>query len=132
MRAMVASARLQIFCWLFLCGMFTGSMGLPFMPSSALQLVPRSVIVNNDSGTIRVFDSSTHQMISQGPATDGGGTGYSVAAVIWVVFCFVVGTPMALAGIRGWRATIGVGIGLPATACCTALFFFFGLTCQLS
>jgi len=118
MGAVVASVRLQLLYWLVFCNIFTSALSLPFIPLSVPQLVPRGVVVNNSSGTIRVFDSSTDQPIPQGPATDGGGTNFSVPAVIWLAFCFVIGAPMAFAGVRGWRLTTGVGIGLPAAACC--------------
>ena len=114
-----ASVRLKIVYWHLLCHIST-VLALPFTPSTFLRLdvVSRDVIVNNSTGVPQIFDSSTEQIIPQGPATDGSGTNFSLPAVIWIVFCFAIGIPMAVAGIRGWRLTTGVGIGLPAAACC--------------
>jgi Domain of unknown function (DUF4203) len=122
MGTVAASVRLiKCFYWLVLCDIVICALALPFIPSSFPQLVPRGIVVNNSSGTVQVFDSTTEQEILQGPATDGSGTNFSLAAAIWLVFCFVVGIPMAIAGIRGWRVTIGIGIGLSAAACGTIL-----------
>lgn len=116
MRAVAALVRLHL--WLFLCRITTSTLALPLVHSSIPQLAPRSITVTNISGTIRVFDSATDQAILQGPATDGSGTNFSLCAVIWIAFCFIIGTPMAIAGIRGWRFTLGVGIALSAAVCC--------------
>jgi hypothetical protein len=122
MGAVAASVRLlKLFYWLLLCDIVTCALALP---SSFPQLVPRNIIINNSSSTIEVFDSTTDQAILQGSATDGSGTNFSIPAVIWLVFCFVIGIPMVIAGIRGWRLTIGVGIGLPAAVCCMFLSNF--------
>ncbi|KAG5720759.1 hypothetical protein E4T56_gene16934, partial [Termitomyces sp. T112] len=37
--------------------------------------------------------------------------------IIWLAFSFVVGLPMTIAGIRLWRMTTGVGVGLAAAVC---------------
>ena len=37
---------------------------------------------------------------------------------IWLAFVFIVGVPLALAGVRLWRFTTGMGIGLAVTICC--------------
>ncbi|KAF5375559.1 hypothetical protein D9615_009156 [Tricholomella constricta] len=93
----------------------------PFVPRS--HLVPRGKFtINNVTGTPQVFSPVSQQFIPQGPATNGGGTDFSAAALIWLAFCFVIGTPMAIAGIRGWRLTTGVGIGLSAAVCSWAAF----------
>jgi hypothetical protein len=41
--------------------------------------------------------------------------GLDAPALIWVSFSFVIGLPMAFAGLRGWRLTTGVGVGLAGT-----------------
>ena len=118
MVAAAATVRLQLLYWLLLCELVTTALALPFA-TSVPQFVSRGIIINNGTGTIQVFDSTTDQAIPQGPATDGSGTNFSIPAVIWLAFCVVLGVPMAIAGIRGWRFTVGAGIGLPATVCCT-------------
>jgi len=72
----------------------------------------RDFTLNNATGTLQAFDPNTQQVIPQGPATDGSGSGFDPTALIWIVFTLVIGVPMAVAGIRGWRLTTGVGIGL--------------------
>ncbi|KAG6877661.1 hypothetical protein C0993_005286 [Termitomyces sp. T159_Od127] len=89
----------------------------PLHVSHPYQLSPRGFVINNSTGIPQVFDSTTHQSVPQGPATDGGGTGFDLAAIIWLAFSFAVGPPMAIAGIRMWRITTGVGIGLAAAVC---------------
>ncbi|KAF8055787.1 hypothetical protein FPV67DRAFT_1538916 [Lyophyllum atratum] len=97
---------------------------LPFTISPPRpHLVPRGkFIFNNATGTPQIFSPVSQQIIPQGPGTDGSGADFSAAALIWLAFCFVVGTPMALAGIRCWRFTTGVGIGLSAAVCAWAAF----------
>jgi hypothetical protein len=83
-------------------------------------LLPRtSFTVNNDTGTIEVFDPSG-ALVTQSAATDGSGTNYDPPALIWIGFCLVLGLPMACAGIRGWRLTTGVGIGVASAVCAWA------------
>ncbi|KAG6871791.1 hypothetical protein C0995_016592 [Termitomyces sp. Mi166 len=89
----------------------------PLHISHTHQLSPRGFVINNSTGTPQVFNPVTQQFIPQGPATDGGGTGFDISAIIWLAFSFVVGVPMAIAGIRLWRLTTGVGIGLAAAVC---------------
>ena len=52
------------------------------------------------------------------PPTDGGGQDFSLPAVLWLVFCALVGLPLAIAGVRGWKVTSGVGIGLSLAVLC--------------
>lgn len=120
MGAAAVTVRLQLLYWLLLCGIVT-TLALPVITPFP-QFVSRDIIVNNSSGTVQVFDSTTDQPILQGPATDGSGTNFSIPALIWLAFCLLLGIPMTIAGIRGWRFTIGVGIGLPATVCSWAAF----------
>jgi hypothetical protein len=72
--------------------------------------------VNNETGTIQVFDPSGASIL-QGAATDGSGSNFDLPALIWIGFSLIVGVPMAGAGIRGWRLTTGVGIGVAAAVC---------------
>ncbi|KAF8161410.1 hypothetical protein B0H34DRAFT_653299 [Crassisporium funariophilum] len=84
------------------------------MPSSTfLTLVPRArVVINNATGQPIVLNPATNQVFPQGRATDAGGKDFDVPALIWLIFSFVIGIPMSLAGIRGWRLSTGVGMGL--------------------
>jgi len=101
-----------------------------FLPNSSPSLLPEfhilhrrgdPLIILNDTGQPTVIDPTTRTSVAQGPATDAGGVGYNVPALIWVAFSFVVGPPMGLAGIRGWRLTTGVGVGLAGTVACKFL-----------
>lgn len=117
---MAVAARLQIILWLFLCQYLTFVLAYP-TTAPAHQLVPRGrphVIVKNSTCGIEVLDPITRTLIAQGPATDGSGSNFSPPALIWVGFCFGVGVPLALAGIRGWRLTTGAGVGLAGAVCC--------------
>ena len=88
-------------------------------PLPLLHLASRaSPILNNHTGQLEAFNPITQQRIPQGPATDGGGHDFNGPAILWIIFSFVIGPPMAFAGIRGWRLTTGVGLGLVATLCC--------------
>ncbi|KAJ7188895.1 hypothetical protein C8R46DRAFT_1056101 [Mycena filopes] len=101
--------------WLLLLALLFSPLTAAF-PTRAL--IPRtSFTVSNVTGTIQVLDSSGG-IILQGPATDGSGSNYDLPALIWIGFSLGLGIPMAVAGIRGWRLTTGVGIGV-ATAVCT-------------
>ncbi|KAJ7099449.1 hypothetical protein B0H15DRAFT_771119 [Mycena belliarum] len=85
--------------------------------SPARPLLPRTYFtVNNVTGSIEVFDSSGAR-IKQGSASDGSGANFDVPAIIWIGFSLLIGLPMAVAGIRGWRFTTGVGIGLAGAVC---------------
>lgn len=85
----------------------------------AVSLVKRGPIITySDAGRVtNVTDPSTGVPITQGDATDGSGSGLDSAAIIWLAWSFVVGVPLMLAGIRLWRFTTGVGIGLSLTVC---------------
>ena len=72
----------------------------------------------NDDGSTVVYSPVTGQQIPQGLATDGSGSGFSACAVSWIVFSFVVGAPLLLAGFRGRQLTLGVAFGLAAALAC--------------
>jgi len=102
------------------------AMPLP-SPLNHLALAPRtSPIINTNAGNgiIEVFDPTSHQPIPQAPASDGGGTGLtsSSPAILWVVVCLLVGLPLAVAGVRGWRLTTGAALGLALGVCAWAAF----------
>ncbi|KAF9243193.1 hypothetical protein BU15DRAFT_43219 [Melanogaster broomeanus] len=81
-----------------------------------------SVILNNNNGTTAVFSSATGQEIPQGNGSDGSGSGFSTSAILWIVFSFVIGLPLLLAGFRGSRITIGVAVGTAAALTSWAVF----------
>ncbi|KAI0079847.1 hypothetical protein K474DRAFT_1591300 [Panus rudis PR-1116 ss-1] len=87
-------------------------------------LLSRSVdpIVTSDDGTQSVIDPETLQPVDQGLATDGSGTDFDVAAIIWLAWSLAVGIPLALAGIRLWRLTTGVSLGIAFSVCVWAAF----------
>ena len=76
-----------------------------------------AVTINNASGSVVVFNSQTHQVIPQGAASDGGGSNFNALALFWIIFLYLVGGPLAVAGIRGWKCTIGAAIGLSSAVC---------------
>jgi len=80
------------------------------------------VTINDAGGSIVVFNTQTQQVIPQGSASDGGGSGFNAPAALWVVVSFLLGSPLAVAGIRGWRLTLGAAIGLSASVCSWAAF----------
>ena len=119
-----AFVRLQL-VFLVLCAscFWSSALPSPFSRQAGPHLFARAFIVYNVTGTPQIVNQDTGQAVPQGPATDGGGTDFSVAALLWISFCFAVGAPMSVAGIRGWRVTIGVGLGLSAAVCCTPRLF---------
>ncbi|KAI0338380.1 hypothetical protein BDW22DRAFT_709967 [Trametopsis cervina] len=81
------------------------------------------VIEYDTAGHIaNVTDPSTGASIAQGSGTDGGGLDFNIPAIIWLVWSFVIGAPLMLAGIRFWRITTGAGVGLAALVCIWAAF----------
>ncbi|RPD57677.1 hypothetical protein L226DRAFT_165779 [Lentinus tigrinus ALCF2SS1-7] len=81
------------------------------------------VVVTSETGdNTSVINPTNNQPIAQGPGTDGGGTDFSLPAIIWLAFVFVTGIPLALAGVRLYRVTTGLGIGLALTLCVWAAF----------
>lgn len=97
----------------------SGSASPLLCPLPSIHLASRaSPILNNHTGQLQAFNPITQQRIPQGPATDAGGQDFDGPAILWIIFSFVIGPPMAFAGIRGWRLTTGVGLGLAATVCC--------------
>jgi len=98
--------------WLLLAVFSTLAAAFPTRPL----LSRTSFTINNETGTIQVFDPSG-ALITQGVATDGSGSDFDLPALIWIGFSLLVGIPMSFAGIRGWRLTTGVGIGVAAAVC---------------
>ncbi|KAI0048799.1 hypothetical protein FA95DRAFT_1490314 [Auriscalpium vulgare] len=71
-----------------------------------------------------VLDPSSRQPIAQTSASDGSGHGFTASApsIIWVAFSFVIGVPLAIAGVRGHLLTTGITIGLAFTVSSWAAF----------
>jgi hypothetical protein len=109
---MAVVPRIASLFWLLLAVFSTLAVASP-----TRTLLPRtSFTVNNETGTIEVFDSHG-ALIKQGDATDGSGSNFDLPALIWIGFSLIVGLPMSCAGIRGWRLTTGVGIGVASAVC---------------
>lgn len=89
------------------------SLALPIIPPNILQDVARrGAVIENLGGSIIVVNSATEGLITQGAASDGAGTDYDAAALIWLIGSFALGVPLAFAGVRGWRLTLGSATGL--------------------
>jgi hypothetical protein len=67
--------------------------------------------------------SNISPISSRPPPTDGGGQGFSPPAVFWIAFCALLGPPLVIAGVRGWKVTSGVGNGLALAILCQYLRF---------
>ncbi|KAI0767129.1 hypothetical protein C8Q74DRAFT_1317942 [Fomes fomentarius] len=81
------------------------------------------IVKTSEIGNVTaVINPSTNQVIAQGSGTDGGGTDFSLTAIIWLAFVLVTGLPLALAGIRLHRMTTGLAVGLGLTLCVWAAF----------
>jgi len=126
---MVAAVRVRslLTCTWFLLSLvnviFAAPILLPSHPANSRDILhTRGVIINDASGNIVVFNSQTQQLIPQGSASDGGGSGFDAVAVLWMVLSFLLGIPLAVAGVRGWRLTLGVAIGLSTAGCSWAAF----------
>ncbi|PCH36610.1 hypothetical protein WOLCODRAFT_92076 [Wolfiporia cocos MD-104 SS10] len=121
---MAVTARLlYTLTWLCLA-IATSVNATPLSSLSLHALSARSppVVEHASNGTVSVVDPSDDQTIAQGSASDGSGTGLTGTAIVWIVYCFVVGVPLAFGGIKFPRVTAGVGVGIAATVCLWAAF----------
>ncbi|KAH9834129.1 uncharacterized protein C8Q71DRAFT_797933 [Rhodofomes roseus] len=119
---MAAAARLlAALAWLFLSAA-SPVHGLPAILPDLHVLSPRADLQVNVSsnGTVTVYKGNV--TIAQGSATDGGGSGFDTPAVLWIVYCFLLGVPLAFGGVRLPRMTTGIGIGLTITVCMWTAF----------
>jgi hypothetical protein len=110
--------------WLLVCQFFFDyGFALSFPAPSTVSIVPHVLaprvieIRPLPDGTSQVVDTSKGRIIAQGPATDGSGSGFDGPAIIWTAYLLTLGIPLACAGIRGWRFTTGVALGLAAAVC---------------
>lgn len=75
-------------------------------------------ITYDDAGQIaNITNPTTGAEVAQASATDGGGNGLDVPAIIWLAFAFAVGVPLMLGGVRLGRLTTGAAIGLAGAVC---------------
>ncbi|KAI0919081.1 hypothetical protein AcW1_003448 [Taiwanofungus camphoratus] len=121
---MAISARfVHTLAWLVLA-LVNSAHGSPVntSPLGALSKRWDPIVVVTGNGTINVTDPTTLQAVAQGSASDGSGTDFSATAIIWIVYCLVIGIPLALAGLKLSRIATGAGIGLAATVCLWAAF----------
>lgn len=85
-------------------------------------LLSRSVVVENHDGNITILNSDTNSAILQGSASDGSGSGFDLSAILWIAFTFTIGLFLATIGVRGWRVTTGVALGLALAVSCKIYF----------
>lgn len=70
----------------------------------------RDVVVNEVPRT--VADSEERGRVDEGSASDGAGSGFDVPALLWLSFGLAVGSYLTLGGMRLWRMTTALAIGL--------------------
>lgn len=58
---------------------------------------------------ITVVDPTTHQLIPQFPATDGGSG--VLNPILWAIFGGIVGAPLGVGGVRAGRIATGSAFG---------------------
>jgi len=81
----------------------------------AIHVVARGVVV--DEATRAVTDREGQGTVDPGPASDGEGSGFDAPAVVRLTFELAVGLYLTLGGMRWWRITIGLAIGLVFAFC---------------
>ncbi|CAL1711492.1 unnamed protein product [Somion occarium] len=121
---MAALARLQLLvltsCLLLVTTTSASPIGQPWLPS---HLSARSdPVITAENGTMYAIDPSTMEPVPQGSASDGSGVDLNASALIWLVWSFVVGVPLALTGIRFWRLTTAASLGIACVVCVWAAF----------
>ncbi|KAG8745163.1 hypothetical protein FRC10_008616 [Ceratobasidium sp. 414] len=66
--------------------------------------------------SVSVFDDTTGAPIPQVGASDGGGLingrAFSAPNLIWAISAAVIGAPLSVAGVKLWRITTALGVGL--------------------
>ena len=71
--------------------------------------------VDGASGT--TISSVGQSEASQGSASDGAGSGFDIPAILWLSFGLVVGLYLTLGGMRLWRMTTALAIGMVFAVC---------------
>jgi len=77
----------------------------------------RDVVVEHNGGNVTIVNPDTQSPVPQGSASDGSGSGFDIPAILWIAFTLIVGSFMAFFGLRGWRITISVTMGLVLLVC---------------
>lgn len=117
MSAMASAARLMhALTWLLVIVNYTHASPVAAGDSQGLSARSLDVVIA-PNGTVTVYDPTSGQVFAQGSPSDGSGTKFSAAAIIWIVYCFAIGVPLAFTGIRLPRITTGAAVGFTATAC---------------
>ncbi|KAF9652815.1 hypothetical protein BDM02DRAFT_3258344 [Thelephora ganbajun] len=80
-----------------------------------IHAVSRNVVVDEASGI--VMNTVDQSSIDQGSASDGAGSAFGVPAVLWLSFGLTVGLYLTLGGMRLWRITTAIAIGLVFALC---------------
>ena len=80
-----------------------------------IHAVVRYSIVDDASGT--VVNSVDQSIIGQGSASDGAGSGFDLPAILWLSFGLAAGLYLTLGGIRLWRMTTALAIGMVFALC---------------
>ncbi|KAG8704983.1 hypothetical protein FRC08_001911 [Ceratobasidium sp. 394] len=81
-------------------------------------LVSRAIVrpIPMPGFSVSVFDDTTGAPIPQVEASDGGGLVngrvFSAPNIVWAIAAAVIGTPLGAAGIKLWRVTTALGVGL--------------------
>ncbi|KAG8708538.1 hypothetical protein FRC08_018836 [Ceratobasidium sp. 394] len=81
-------------------------------------LVSRAIVrpIPMPGFSVSVFDDATGAPIPQVEASDGGGLVngrvFSAPNIIWAIAAAVIGTPLGVAGVKLWRVTTALGVGL--------------------
>lgn len=93
----------------------------PKFPLQLARVHDPNVILDSSNGTTVVYSALTGQQIPQGLASDGSGSAFSLSAVLWIIFSFVLGAPLLFVGFRGRRLTLAAAVGMAAVLACKQL-----------
>jgi hypothetical protein len=97
---------------------------LPTHHGRSLAIIHRSirvpipnVVVGRDSSAViaQIFQSRADT--ESGSASDGAGFGFDIPAVIWLSFALALGLFLTVGGVRLWRVTTALAIGLVFAFC---------------
>lgn len=114
-RALLNSNKLSSIIVLY-CGIFpTVANGTPVV--AVRQLTPTTISRDPLSTTVPVSPDSNSVTF-----TDGGGIGFSVPSILWIVFAVILALPLSVAGLRLWRITSGIGVALSLSLLVWAIF----------
>jgi hypothetical protein len=89
-------------------------------------LVPRAIVrpIPMPPFKVSVIDDNGG-FVPQAEASDGGGLingrVFSAPNIIWAILASVIGAPLGVAGVKLWRITTALGIGLSLAFTCMYL-----------